>query len=336
MKSMYKLLLGFVAIAALSVFVSCEGPEGLAGADGADGLAGEDANTVCLECHTSVIMDAIEGQFALHKHTTENGGAWGRGTSDDCAQCHSSEGFANFLNSGESIGVTNPGGLTCSSCHGNHSSLEAENIEAPLVTSAGPIAMTDGTTVFDNGDGNLCANCHQSRRPAGYYTDLYFGTDTAVAWNGTDPVNIPNSHAGPHHGPQANVIAGIDGFTLAAVTTEPHHASCNKCHMNDEEAGYGHSFVPNIASCNECHGDAVDVESMMTATNARITAVGDALVLAGALTSEDGEYSPNPGDVSPDVFKAWWNFMIIIEDRSKGMHNPDYIDALLSYCEDKL
>ncbi len=67
---------------------------------------------------------------------------------------------------------------------------------------------------------------------------------------------ITSTHYGPHHGAQANVLAGFGFAEIAgslaypAAGSEPHlTASCTGCHLNEGD----HTFMPSLDACNACH-----------------------------------------------------------------------------------
>jgi len=332
------------AILVLSVMVmftiSCEGPagadgaDGMDGADGAPGADGVDANAFCVSCHSEANWDAIEGMFALSGHFAGDyvGYAGGRGS---CARCHSSEGFADYLAGYEGEDIPYPSAWNCETCHGNHTTLE-EGLSAPLQTSAAVTIIEDGTTVIDfAGPSNLCANCHQSRRGADYYMAIDSLNGEAV---GAGNVAINSSHAGPHHGPQSNTLKGLGGFGTSSTGAHL-NVGCVGCHMGDASAtAGGHSFIPNLANCTEsCHSTVTDITAFLdekqAAVDARMDAIAAALVTAGALAEEDGEFHPHVGIVTEAQFKAFWNWMYVYEDHSHGVHNPGYFNTLLTQAE---
>jgi len=147
---------------------------------------------------------------------------------------------------------------------------------------------------------------------------------------------ISSTHAGPHHGPQGNLWAGlvgsVDGTPFAA-----HDGGCVMCHMGPES---GHSFIPEEENCTvtDCHGTFPDDD--LEAIEDRIMAVGAELEALHAIHLDD----PNAGYVYGNVhpiyaslpraeFQAWWDFTFLLEDRSNGAHNPDYADTLLDAAE---
>ncbi|MBC8376427.1 MAG: hypothetical protein H8E26_10310 [FCB group bacterium] len=336
------------AILVLSLMVmftiSCEGPagaDGVAGADGTDGtdgVDGADGNVSCLTCHSTAGMDAINGQFALSGHSAGNyvGYAGSRGS---CSRCHSSEGFMDFIAGYGGEDIPYPSAWSCGTCHGSHSSLE-EGIEAPLQTTAAVTIIEDGTTVIDfSGPSNLCANCHQSRRGYAYYEAIdSVSIDGVLTEVGAGNVAINSSHAGPHHGPQANTLSGLGGYGTSSTGAHL-TAGCVGCHMGDATATEGgHSFVPNLENCTvACHSSVTDMAAYTTdaqdAVSARLTAIAGELVTAGALSLDEGEYHPHVGIVTEAQFKAFWNYMVVYEDHSHGVHNPGYFNTLLTQAE---
>ena len=55
---------------------------------------------------------------------------------------------------------------------------------------------------------------------------------------------------------------------------------------------------------------------------------------------EDGgiyaAFHPMYASLERDIFNAWWNFAVVLEDRSKSAHNPTYMEELLSAAETAL
>jgi len=345
-----------------------DGADGTNGVDGTDGTPGVDANTHCLNCHTAAKMGDITMAFEETPHVM--GSSWARGTSGSCGMCHSHDGYVEYARSGEMIGAAVATPVECGTCHGDHASLE-EDATAPMRAVGPVVALVDetGGTVFEHGMGNICATCHQARRNGASYDnatedmtytrtftegdiEVYqtaaFGPNGSATLNGTGDtltvvfdvptthVYVNSTHAGPHHGPQSNMMAGIVGYPENGIVFDrDHHTDCAGCHLGLEE-GYGHSFAPDVAACNECHGDAVDLEGMQADVTARMTAIGGALVQIHALHVEDGEVHPMYASLTRDQFQAFWNFMCVLEDASAGVHNPDYTEQMLSLAEDAL
>jgi len=348
--------MNLLAILLLSVMVmftvSCEGPAGedgaagADGADGADGMDGVDANAFCVDCHSQANWDEITGLYAISGHANPGGlgYAGGRG---GCARCHSAEGFEDYLAGYEGVDLPEKTALSCESCHGNHTTLE-EGVAAPMATMEAIKLIVDETTMADFGDAsNLCANCHNSRRNGSYYADVDSMDTDGDGVNDydihPDSVYISSTHAGPHYSAQVNTILGLGGYGTTTSTTHE-TVGCVSCHMGaatDTEGG--HTFAPNLANCTEaCHSAvaadfATWVEGKHDDTKARMEAVAAGLAAAGALIDNgDGTFSLTRVMVHKDVFEAFWNYRVMYQDHSYGVHNPGYYNTMLTTAETKL
>ena len=179
-------------------------------------------------------MDAVTTEYESSQHgiATAFEHTGGRAA---CARCHTNEGFNSFAVTGQEVAldIANPTNIRCTTCHGNHRSLE-DSISAPLTTMK-PIVFITDTTSHDFGNAsNMCGTCHQARRdgPSHY---------TAAG----DSASIESSHDGPHHGPQANVLFGDIGFGASSTATHT-TVGCVTCHMGEEDGTTdgGHTFRP--------------------------------------------------------------------------------------------
>lgn len=334
----YNSLLKLVLFGFICAFMatSCvkEGPMGPAGADGADGSDGADGvdgKISCLACHKGSNMEAKEAEFVMSEHSVGAIAVDYAGGRAACAQCHSHEGFTQYAVFNKVLGdITNPSAWECSTCHGLHEDFEtgdyALRLKAPVVSGA------DKVTVLDlKGNSNLCANCHQIR--------------TAEPNKATpgETFRITNTHYGPHHGPQANLVVGV-GFAeipgsvaYPAANTSKHltEASCVGCHMAPfSKSSGGHSLKPNIDACNTCHGATntdFNYGGVQTEVEHLLETLRDRLVELGVVefVEADAAYEPVVGTYPMVQAQAYFNWIGIEEDRSLGAHNPKYIKALL-------
>jgi len=208
--------------------------------------------------------------------------------------------------------------------------------------------MEDGS-VFDHGGANLCANCHHSRRSA----TIDIADNTEVS-----------SHWGPHHSPQGDLVNGTNGYEYDGYTYETStHATaiegaCVGCHMaqvrthNGYDVG-GHSFnmedeEGNDVSgfCEDCHADADgfdftanadydhdgEIEGYQTEAEGLVDSLRTLLFTAGIIDDEDHPISQTIAD--ENVTGALFNFLVVHEDRSHGIHNFKYtVDLLQSAIE---
>ena len=337
--SIFKLLTFAFVCALLATSCVKEGPMGPAGADGVDGVDGAngaDGNVTCLECHDGTNMNQKQGEFWMSAHSVGAIAVDYAGGRASCAPCHSHEQFVQVMTIGSAVGdITNPSAWECNTCHA---------IQDYALRSTDPVVpYYDKTTTMDlGGSSNLCAVCHQSRRP-----------EPNVDKPG-DTYRITNTHYGPHHGAQANVVAGV-GFaeiegSVSYPTSSKHleMASCTGCHMaafgeNDFEdedgevdqfAQGGHSFIPSMASCNDCHGTTdtnFNYGGFQTEVHEMLVELRDLLIEAGVVeyVEADAAYEPVVGTYPMVQVQAFFNWIGLEEDRSMGVHNPKYVKALL-------
>jgi formate-dependent nitrite reductase cytochrome c552 subunit len=119
------------------------------------------------------------------------------------------------------------------------------------------------------------------------------------------------------------------------VTGVPHghyggvENTCVKCHLGD---GADHSFEPDVDTCKECHGTATDFDYQMVQTEVDSlgTVLGDLLVTAMLIDENTEDGHPIVSSAPEDQAIALWNWLYVMhEDKSLGVHNPDYARALL-------
>lgn len=364
MKELKKIMYLFIVVlATLTISCTKEGPAGAPGKDGKDGIDGADGadgSVTCLACHAGDVMDQVRFQFNSSAHNVGAIAVDYAGGRASCAQCHSHEGFVEWATNGTvADDITAPSAWKCNTCHSLHKTFEATDY---AFRAGGAVtSVADGTTVFDHGNNNTCINCHQSRRTGDSYevaedktyTRTFSGDDAvayanaAVGPNGSVTDNgdgtitvvfdvptathvyINSTHAGPHHGPQANIFEGVAGYTSEAGSVfGPHEDGCVVCHMGEAS---GHSFKPEDDNCLACHS-SVPTASMDN-TAARIQAVGEALEAIHAVHFDGEAWHPMYASLTKAQFQAWWNFMNALEDRSNGAHNPTYVKAMLTEAE---
>lgn len=340
--SIVTLLCGFaILLAGALMMSSCEGPEGPAGADGTDGVAGVDGldgvdgNVTCLVCHSDDNMNAIQHQFVQSQHSSGAIAVDYAGGRASCAMCHSHEGFVAFATGLEAQDIANPSAWECGTCHGLHTTFEEEDYALRM---SGEISFIfDETVTADFDNGNLCVNCHQSRRAEPNVTDP------------GETFTITSSHYGPHHGAQGNVVNGtgmaeiVGDIAYPAPGSDAHMGvGCTGCHMGEydvEEGAGGHTYSPTVLACTSCHGDLEDFDynGAQTEVEELLVELRDILLAQGVLAGDDENgYHPvnerdNPGEATFSMAQAqaFFNWIGLEEDRSLGVHNPKYVIALL-------
>jgi len=331
-------------LAAGAIFAACEGPAGTdglngnAGNDGSDGVDGASGNATCMACHSTETKAMVAAQFATSIHVSGINAVDYAGGRQSCARCHSHQGFVQYAAYGEVAGgITNPTAWECATCHGLHETMEASDYALRLKDPV--VAIFDETVTMDlNGNSNLCANCHQTRRP-----------EPNVSNPGEETFTITSSHYGPHSGAQSNMVYGVGLAEIAGTVAYPEAgsathlevASCTGCHMaeftsetSDTKAMGGHSWNPSLNACNTCHeDDAEDFNhgGVRSDVAAKLETLRDELVRLGLVeyVAEDEAYEPVVGTYPMIQARAFFNWAGVDADRSFGAHNPKYIKALL-------
>jgi len=293
----------------------------------------------CFNCHEDTgetgqaILAARQG-YDMSKHGT--GDTWNRNRNNEsfyaaCEKCHTNEGFVANV-TGEAFDVEHFTRIGCFTCHAPHSSGTLQmrvNV---------PVTLGDGT-IFNNGMGNTCASCHQGRRDAVSYVE---GTDTL------------STHFGPHHSNQADMLVGTnaweyDGYEYS--DDSPHRYApdaCVHCHMAPSlYATGGHAWYledeeheyENTVGCNTgCHAGNVqdfDHEGVHDEIEQLLDDLATLLENAGLMewVLEEGDLVFEPVDDRPvgsaDSAGAVFNYLFVAEDRSHGIHNPEYAEDVL-------
>lgn len=308
-------------LAAVFILASCSGDETeTAGAEG----SGED----CAVCHND--SDQIVFAKSLQWETSGHGEgtSYLRGTSPGCAGCHAGSGFTAMIAAGvnpEGVqqGQTNPTPQNCRTCHEIHTTYTDEDW---TLTTTAPVTLFVSGQTYDGGKGNLCANCHQPRREMEAENGM-------VNWNST--------HYGPHHGPQSTMLLGIGGAGVTGKASAHYSMvedTCVTCHVVNDV----HTMAPNVESCLSCHADAEDfnINGLQTEVDELIEELTVLLSEKHMLeTSAHEPYHtgmpledlhPVVGEYPEDQAAALWNYIyIVVEDGSRGVHNPSYTKALL-------
>ena len=324
--------LSFLMIATSLLFIQCTtdpipGPDGHDGVDGIDGTDGVNGTTECAVCHNVTTSEEVHSSYLYSQHAAGETVSYAGGRAS-CAQCHSNEGYVDFATTGVTTDYDNPTAISCTTCHDMHTTFDFENdgYDYALRLPGAVTLITDESYSinYENGS-NTCANCHQPRR-------------TGPVDNGMGLYEQTSSHWGPHHGPQATLLEGIQGMEIAGSIEYPapmsagHRTgtSCTECHMGEPGAGIDglHTWRPTNSACTTCHSNGIPEE--VTGLDATMAALLVILEEEGILhEDENGEVHPVVGTFPILTAEAAWNYLLIMEDKSNGLHNPKYSTALL-------
>lgn len=232
--------------------------------------------------------------------------------------------------------------ISCAVCHEPHDATNEHQLrtvaDVALVEANG-----ENPIITDGGNGKLCMQCHHARRAAETQLDEGY------------------AHFGPHPNPQADMLAASSGYEGVAETgfpwATPTHLyienSCVTCHIHEHEYGgpaepavTGHDYEPTVEACATCHGTISDFDEIMARDDfdgdGTVEGVEDevkglldlleAALVADGLDTTGVGMEGALGDTSRSTYKqreAGYNWVFLEEDKSHGIHNPDYAIQLL-------
>jgi len=288
----------------------------------------------CFNCHGDNDFELVAAryQYDMSKHATGNTFNRNRLSGyQSCEGCHTNEGFVARM-TGEPADGNEFTPIACFTCHAPHTTGTLQ------LRSEAPVTL-ENDAIFNVGAGNLCANCHHSRRDVNTYV---VANDTL------------DSHYGPHHSNQSDMLLGTNGYEYEDydyITANPHlnaEDGCPQCHKADPLYGTGgHTFwlanddedYENVSGCNKgCHEgnvDELDYKGEQTEVMDMLDDLEALLLNAGLLEwiDEDGEMILEPTEdrvvMTADSAGALFNYMFVREDRSEGIHNLNYAKGLI-------
>jgi hypothetical protein len=309
---------------------------------------------VCLKCHDSPSNHPIGRQWsnALHSHVIysssfvqQNNGTNNLG---NCIRCHDGNGYVNFTKgkgtNTNNYNVSKQEMIACAVCHDPHGSNGIPN----QIRSRQPNCDTlaNGYHYTNVGAGVVCFDCHKSREDVRTFVNT----------------RVTNSRWGPHHGPQGDLYQAQGGATFGGTPyrTTNHYQfltnACATCHMavdttvaNRYKVG-GHSLnmhndstnYDNTNGCKSCHAGKTEFEQFMADQDydqdTHIEAWQDEV--SGCLTRLRIQLPPVGIDsvawqlIAADsnnvtLRKSYWNYLMVTEDKSMGIHNPKYVIDML-------
>jgi hypothetical protein len=327
-------------------------------------LVSYDSETTCGTCH-----EGTHHPFLSEWKESAHAQAPGHATSASCTGCHEGVASAIRLSGdlsvfyGSGSTPTRPpveevplSAIGCATCHDPHN---ADNPGQLRTVADVPLTSANGESpvISEGGTGKLCMHCHHARR----------GPDSQIASgyghfgpHGSPQADLLAGKTGFH-----GVADG--GFEWADASHLYVQNSCKTCHVNMIEydgvtAVKGHTYEPTTAACTNCHGTINEFEDIMALgdfdgnTNIEgvqlevrglLELIASALIDsftahgitttnwdADSLAHEIGvvEHVIAAGDtlVVPQQWRAaGWNWIFILDDKSDGIHNPDYTVQLL-------
>ncbi|HWQ92561.1 MAG TPA: cytochrome c3 family protein [Clostridia bacterium] len=296
----------------------------------------------CGQCHDAKTHHKNNAEWNNSRHAIATSYAAGPSRAD-CVKCHSGIGFAETASA---LPIVNTAyePITCAACHDPHDAANPHQLR-----KVGPVQLMDGTVVANAGNGALCMNCHMSRRDAAAYVETASG----------------GGQFGPHHGPQADMLMGVNGVTYGKFIPSSAHRSvvgdaCVTCHMQTVAASSpafthagGHTFslkydggtpdihtddVEVVEACIQCHGPTTEFNFKREDYdgNGVIQGVQDEVK---GLLNQLALLLPPAGVPKADItigatwtrpqLRAAYNYRFVQEDKSFGVHNLSFAVGLL-------
>jgi hypothetical protein len=301
------------------------------------------ASGTCARGHDAPNHHIKNGEWVNSRHAVVTRDPSGAGR-EGCVGCHTGTGFIDTVNQVPVDTAYNA--ISCDTCHEPHGQSQGDK-PARLVRTVAAVTLKDGTKVSDGGLGTICMNCHQARQNA----SIYAATTAA------------SSRFGPHHGPQADMLAGTNGYNYGQKIPSSAHSSvventCVGCHMQtvaetDPALSHvgGHTFslswagadgkspVELVGTCQKCHGDKVtsfdfalfdyDGDGQIDGVQTEVQHLLDQL---SALLPPN-----NAAKTALTIDSTWtraqleaaYNWQFVTEDKSRGVHNTAYAVGLL-------
>ena len=314
----------------------------------------------CLTCHDGgsredEIIKVPTGQWAASAHASTRlleyrDPLYDSVTSTCGPICHTSQGFIRYDSTRVKTSVTavaTPAVIGCNTCHMAHSGKYGQWRMDTLRGDAQTVLLVNQSG-YEAGQSNMCAVCHQAIRYPVSVTDTAHITLTRTF--------------GPHFSAQADVVASKGGYHLgSAIPTDSSHGlgsrdGCLMCHFTGGQ-GYEfgqHSFRLENKTTGEQYVENCNVAGCHFSSSppSTITAQGfynrpglDSLTnLAEGLRyvlELSGMIGPdtlpiNGKEVSADSARVLYNYLLYVQDGSRGIHNPNYLYRLLKQSLDNI
>jgi len=327
---------------------SCHGPGNQHMGDPTKISVSLDAS-VCMQCHDAPPHHVIGREWTNSPH--DSGMAFIQAMdpivnsgSSTCARCHNGSGFVDYASKAPLQSTYTPMPLTCSSCHDPHDASNPHQLRKVTADT-----LMNGFAINAGGVGQLCMNCHRSRANA--------VKAVSSGWK---------SYFGPHEGPQTDMFWGQNGYqfgdsTITGISTHTQlKDACVTCHMStdtlDSKATNllgGHTWkmsgpdstgtiVDNTTACQQCHGPITDFDQIQAprdyaglgytaGVQTEVKALLDKLASLLPDSVLANPSSPTVGKgLSPNQLGALYDYLMVLKDKSYGVHNAKYTFALLT------
>jgi hypothetical protein len=303
----------------------------------------------CIRCHDAPEHHNKPREWAnsLHSHPVFEGRAVADSlrfkTANDCNRCHDGETYIEYTKNVKgpiNTSAADQEVISCPTCHDPHGNANEFWLRNSL-----PGSDTLGSGDHYNlGTGHICMDCHKGRRRT---SDYVLTRVTSSTW-------------GPHESPQGDVLLGKNAASFGTPYLSGSHRNigdgCVGCHMyatpdtgnvSRNHVG-GHSTemsynnIDFVQPCQGCHPGVSSFDDFMAPEDydgngtveswqKEVKGVLRNLVLALPHTNDSTVSWQLIAADSNNVNKrkAYYNYQMIKNDKSYGIHNPFYAIQVL-------
>lgn len=313
------------------------------------------SSDVCGKCHTTDTYPQFpQWQLSAHAVVTAVPAAdFSKGQLlTTCGPCHSGDYRFQTIILGDTVspdllkGVApdKMNAITCVICHDPHARTgnavnpdDSRDYQLNYPVAVATPQSNSVAVLTDPIGYNLCGQCHHTR---------------GSTWTATD--------RSPHPSIQSNVYigdmpmpAGEENSPLVPNTRSVHRfvpAQCATCHMFVEPSPS--QFAPPIAShtllidlnaCSSatgCHPSPASADADRLALQNEVqTRLNNIAARLGPISEWGYSQEGGPADqsgISDTVKKTRFLYYYVLNDRSLGVHNPEYVDEMLTEAENLL
>ena len=321
---------------------------------------------VCLQCHDAPNKHRLGSYWSASKHGIFAEGSHTARTS--CFPCHSGSAFVKYVNNKVNPGydtttvqgqpsATSDGNINinCVSCHDPHGNTNPAQLRTIVLDSLrnGYIPPSPSAGVSA---GRVCMTCHSAR----------YSVKARVTTKG--PYYGFAERFGPHENPQADIFFGSNGYQYGdnRLTGLQSHGGlsneCATCHMAtringssvqsnhelamEDTTGGLHDATWAVDACKQCHGPNItkfddikayydyDGDGTIEGVQSEVQGLLDRLKAILPKNATTGEPTTTMADSllvknKPEVVQGIWNYYLVKNDKSLGVHNPKYAVSLL-------
>ena len=320
---------------------------------------------LCGDCHNSTNpkYGVLSARMGYDKSGHKNIGNSFYSNGAGCQRCHTNEGFVEYVNTGKvdpKTYIAFPSQPGCFTCHDPHRRGDMS------LRTVKPVTLASGK-VFDLGSGNLCANCHQAHGKAaetvkampaakipsywgahhGPQTDMIIGT-SGYEFPGKKYTNSGHATELTEGCPQCHMTQPAGRFGLSPelgghsfnIQGEVHHlvkvniAGCIGCHSKMKQVKGKPLFSIKAQADFDLDGTIEPVqEEVLGLLDLFVNKEGTGYLqkLDPPMYNQDGSWNwtKSQNQRTLNQVAALYNYKLVLEDRSKGVHNSAYTVQLL-------